>query len=734
MDTRTGFLALAIVLVALAALVGFTFVTSDKRDAEARAANPQLHIDRTDCETDRPPDDGNEPLQRGLIGTATESWLRVVDGDDGHALSEARVRLRQASGKPSAGPTAGSNALASSTDRTDRAGRVPLPAALHGRCRVEVRCQGYVPLRGFLSIAAGETRIAMKRGGSLQLRLHDSNGAPAAGVRVMLLAPRIRGAAWGAGWPAFGARSSRGAAAGRFDTRSLRLQDGAWRSSDDPVLVRGRWLLSTRFAGLGDDWAATTGADGLVTWSGLPAGGGYRWGLMPPRHGEPNPPHEARRLREVGTAVQVTAPPPPGLSGKFAIAAGQVVELSAKVMGPAHVRGRIVTAAAASPARVKLYRVRQTTGETATRVVAFDLERIVDTDGAGRFCFRDLRPAIWIVRACWQGGEHDVFFCNQAFRLKEGVELDLGDLHALQGNSVTVSLGVVDSRGRKLEPDQVFKNATGEMTANLVCSVMPDSGDADEAIFELLALPFGHDYVLHGLRPGRVELRAQASIGLNTDPNHVVEVHPSTAVKQRSETLRSAHLDLRVELGVSRPIRLLNSRGRSLPVSTVWVRDSESGRIWPVAPGSIERGHRVDDVLTLPPGRYHLWCAAGPGDGSNPGLCGGLRADFATGQTAPLEIEMRVAAAVRGRLVDAAGRPMPGRTLRWGFGNWRAGGSSSWLYTAKTDEQGRFVLEGLPPDRVLCGERSGASLPPLRGGIIHDQIVLRAGDAGGSMR
>lgn len=181
-----------------------------------------------------------------------------------------------------------------------------------------------------------------------------------------------------------------------------------------------------------------------------------------------------------------------------------------------------------------------------------------------------------MVRAWWAEGL-DLHSTGQTFELAPGTELDLGLLQPLTGDTLEVTLGIVDSDGQELDPAQVYAGAGSTPFANLSLMALPADGDAVHMLAGLLPLPFGVRFRIHGLQPGRVLASVQPGEGLVMDPIRVSKLEGMQAESFEVGSRRALELALVAHLGSGRPLVVRAPSGLELAVPSVWVHDLAAG-------------------------------------------------------------------------------------------------------------------------------------------------------------
>lgn len=588
--------------------------------------------------------------------------------------------------------------------------RQPLTSSRMVPCRIFARVPGYVPFSGRLTPRPGANVLLLERAGSLEVKMVSLAGDPVEDFEVGLFLDRE----------------------GDDGASEETLLTSAKPDRELTYTPRG-WMQARRVLG-GSDWPKTLGpggwdaptrltsADGLATWKDIPAASGYRWFVFPAFHAEVEPPHEQKRLEDLGDRVRTSTPPPPGLSGRFDITAGETLRLTGTLLAAARVRGRVECPAAKRPAVVTLYSVDRAAENTGHQVVSFDEAEDQPCDPDGAFEFTDLRPGIWAVRAWWEEEERDYFFTCATFLLEAGADLDLGLLHPLAGESLEVAIGIADPHGVPQAPEVVYWPRSDSLGANLSITVMPESGIATQMISGYFFVPFGEIFRIHGLLPGRVFVGADPSPHLTVDPTRVGSLGGVRPEGFEVGSMDFVYLELRATMGTARPLVLRNEQGQPILPPAIWVRELGTERVFSAMAQRLEStAAGRQQVLNLPNGSYEFLCRF-TSPGAPQGFSAQARATFGGSDRSPIELDARPAVSISGVLRDSSGAALPNQDLVWGLEGWSLDPENP-IFAATTDSQGTFVLAEIPASTALHSSRAGCDLPPLAAGR-HEGLVL----------
>jgi hypothetical protein len=648
------------------------------------------------------------PLQRA-DGSGTTRRLRVVSAAELAPLPGCELTL--------VGPQGATRTL-----RTDDDGHAPWPDALAaGRAVVTVEHEGYAPLRGHLAApsADGELVLALELAGRVEIAVVDRDGRPVADVGVALLPPACDGAAdWSREWPTVRANGVP-AIEGTLLPQLRAGVDGIVRAG--AATVRPRELpaieLPTRVA-CAHGWTATSDRDGIARFDDVATGTGYRFGVLGATHVRVEPANERTRLTVTPRGVRVGAPAPFNLSGTLDVVAQETARGRATTLGSCAVHGRI-TGVGAQGVLVKLARISQAGGGDSgvEAVTAIDAERTSQSSD-GAFRFENVRPGIFALRACWLRGQQDIHFVSTTLRLDAEDDVDLGALAPMDGARATVRVDL-SAGGQPVAATDVFDEAAS-YEAVLTIAFQPDSQTVADAVTEFARVPFGSEFVLHGVPSGSLKLQARPAPGLAPRAS-VQRVDSSGVVEDRVERLGGGTVVVAVPVvgGVPRVFDVRGPDGEEVPAVQVQVRNRTTGRVDGLQISEAGRAPIVERVARFEPGVYDAWLSLQRG---GVWLAAAFEVDATDPAAAVVHVTLEAAGEVRGTLVDPRGRPLPDTTLRWTPTT--LAGSGIWTFPVRSGADGTFVISGVPAGVQLVAEhRPGLPLPAAVAGQ-----VLQAGN------
>ncbi|MFK7740058.1 MAG: hypothetical protein AB8H80_07005 [Planctomycetota bacterium] len=613
-------------------------------------------------------------------------------------------------------------------------GTAAWPAHVVGDVHVRVRCAGYVSLYGNLTESLVEqaaravsadardehvVTFALQPAGKVAVRLTSRDGEPIANAAVALLPPLANGGDWRRGW------ASIRAVGVPDDVLALSPElcvgaDGTVRMSPSLKAIRPGVVVASHHLDVAT-WTCKTNAEGLARFDRVMPATGYRFGVMGSMHAQPAPAFESGRLQVVDGGVRLGAAAPQNLSGQIDVVASATASGAAQRLGSGVVRGRLIGAQRSSVA-VKLARIRQAGGDDGVeKVTTFDAEYAQPLDN-GRFHFADVRPGVFALRACWLVGGRDVYFASRTFRLAPDDDLDLGAVQPMDGALATVRVGL--RAGAVAMPAQDVFAAGSAAEAILTIAFQPDSQSAAEAVTEYARVPFGQEFVLHGVPSGSLQLQAQPVQGLASTAG-IQRVDASEVVRLRIEQIAGVvEVPLAVVPGVRRVLDVRDDAGHAVHVQQLQVRHRTTGRVDSIEVVRDGVAPLVEDVALLEPGVYDAWLSVSLG---GKWLAAALEIDASDPAPAVVAVELLPAATVRGTLVGVRGETLADTTVRWTPK--RLADSGIWIFAARSDSEGRFEAHGIPPGvRVVQQGASAGSLPPLSAGqrfdagvVIHEQ-------------
>jgi hypothetical protein len=312
----------------------------------------------------------------------------------------------------------------------------------------------------------------------------------------------------------------------------------------------------------------------------------------------------------------------------------------------------------------------------------------------------------------------DVFFVSQTLRLMPGIELDLGVVAPMDGATATVRVGL-QSPEATLIPQDVFVSGDAAK-AILTIAFQPDSQSAAEAVTEYARLPFGKNFVLHGVPSGSLQLQAQPATGLKTNRG-IQRVDASEVLASRVEQIAGVvHVQLAVVHGVRRVLDVRDESGHDVNVQQLQVRHRTTGRVDSIEVFRDGVAPLVDNVALLEPGTYDAWISVSRG---GTWIGSAFEVDASDPAPAIVHVRLQATAAVRGKLVTARGEAIAKTTVRWS--PQALAQSGIWMFAARTKNDGTFAVRGIPPGvRIVQQGGAPGTLPPLTAGQEFDAGVV----------
>ena len=305
------------------------------------------------------------------------------------------------------------------------------------------------------------------------------------------------------------------------------------------------------------------------------------------------------------------------------------------------------------------------------------------------------------------------------------MELDLGTLAARDGAHATVRVGLA-SNGQPLTAADVFKDGH-DRDALLTIAFKPDSRVVADAVTEFARVPFGQDFVLHGIPSGALMLQAQPAHGFEARPG-VQRVDASPVLEAPVSSLggRVLAVDVPVVRGVRRVFDVRAPDGATVAAPQLQVRNRATGRVDTLELIEQGRAPLLERVALLEPGVYDAWLtvmAQGAWLGRE------LQIDARDPQPSVVSVQLERAGEARGTVTNALGQPLAGVTVRWTPR--RLAHSNVWLYPVRSQADGTFVVAGVPAGvELVRAGRPDEPLPPIVAGapvevgaVVVDPVV-----------
>ncbi|MFK7740500.1 MAG: hypothetical protein AB8H80_09250 [Planctomycetota bacterium] len=608
------------------------------------------------------------------------------------------------------------------------------------RVAIHVRAAGYAPLRATLVPNPGENLVALHPGGTLKIRCVDADGKPVANTQLALLPPPFVDPTHNAAYDDTGyddreedwAANVLATPTAEMSAPAMVVRDGVW-SLDDVSCQHGPMRrVAAAFAGR-EDWIQSSGADGHVEWRNMPAMAGFRWGLLPPHLGTVDPAHENVQYQVVDGAVRVEAPPPYGLSGLFAIRTDAAQECVATIHKSSSVRGFVRPSPDSTSAAVRLFRIVQVGGSgggDSVGLTSYDFEGTVQVGAPTSYGFQfdGLIAGDYVVRASWMSNGRDIYYANESFSIAAGKDIDLEEVPTLSGpGHVRLRLGI-QSANKLLDPATVYPG-TEMPLANLFFQLLPDSQLPDQCVGEALLLPFGTEFVVHGLSAGRLLMRANAPPGQTFDNKLLSRVEAAEADTRWQDVDGTLALNLQATGGIRRSLQILDSFGLPLPAPLVWIRRCDArghalaapfNRAITWQPGLL--GGTPTTSLNLEPGDYEIACRVVLTSSGHAGLYGSQRVRFdgSAENGGPITLRLGHCATTSGVILNADGTPAAQTKLDWRATSGGEPMEHGWPVSTTTDGEGRFSVTGLPPGAELIGLRGAPNFTGPSGKDISD--------------
>jgi len=648
----------------------------------------------------------------------------VVTAESGAALADVVVEWSTADGRRSRGRTGLDGSIGIPADRP-----LLVRATLPGRTALEK-----------VVVQEGSIELPLAGSASLSVVFVDSAGLPIRGVGA-LVAPTPRpDDSWGNAWPVeLAALRDAWQSDPRRSLLTLGLADGATKEEQIsrleevlPELVQRRRrdciedLHATYSSQAGElIRQATSGEDGRITWTGLPAGASFQWALTSAAIGTSEPPHPelvplSGSDRKGQEALRL-------ISAPLVLEHGEHRELRMTATRVGVVHGRIAAPGAALDGAVRLRRASVVEGPGGAPANAWLEQDALRITPDGSFEFDNVPPGQYWVHARWvpELGEHHM--AEAYFELPEGERHDVGALHARTGQVLEARLQFTMRTGEVVPEHELFE---GNEVPRF--QVFVNSGDGvprELDVTEMLAVAAGETFRLNGLAPGQYLIEAIPTgtwpslregwqlrrgstfheLHLSGDGEHVVSI----------EVERPGH----VRLVVPFPAAASAMRGRGS------VLNQDTGEVRSLSFGTYV-DHDVTRVvgdLALPEGSY--WVRASfwseDADLSEAGQYLDLPVEVKPGMNEEYVVVADQGTDLVATVRDADGAPVGGRFVQLTPVEHLNGEDVSWLYSTRTDADGSLRLSGLPPHALLAVRRSDSILALGGPGEVRSADILR---------
>jgi hypothetical protein len=603
--------------------------------------------------------------------------------------------------------------------RTDGEGRVTLPRP--GSYDLEIRAPDHRSLKGRFELDRERT-IALEPAGTLEIRFVGEKGDPVSDVVALLLPPPESGQSWGREW-----RAEFDSVLGRVDPLAENLEpipeeipparsESASAAEAGIRGARGIELdvelgprIAPRFPRQQTpriEWKAISDAGGIARWEELPAAEGYRWGLLSPHTLDLFPPHEEPEFVPLDRGFLQNGRAPQHLSGSFGVRRGETTRLGVTVHDRTGVAGRLVNEdrSAGRGVRVRVFHRTEHRDGTGESLAVIEEEGESVCDGEGRFFVSGIRPGRKRLSAAWDRGAQEIYFALVPFDLAEGEIRDLGEVLPLGGPTAQGIVVFRTERGDPLLAKDLF--GTG-LTARALLSVTNLTEDAppETDLCEVVSVEFERPFLLHGLAPGQWLLAADRGFELPALPESMQLLSQDPQVHLTVPTASPAVLPFLVRRSI--PVRLVAVYPPGAPRFPIRVdllpENGASSERVRLRPPRGEGEGETSEVVPLAPGRYEARFHP-EGDAASAretNFRAAVSFEVREGQGRDVRVALEPGAALRGLAVGGDEGPLMEATVFFSPARWRARGSEVWIYRARTDQEGRFLLTGLEPgDRL----------------------------------
>jgi len=598
---------------------------------------------------------------------------------------------------------------------SDAEGHVVL--ARGGAHGVRLTGDGLVDEMRFMQVD-GVKVIQMRPGGSVEVRVDMRGVGQLKGPEVALLPGRGVGRPWGRQWEAeldayriarerdqkaprevFAGESS------RERRRELLLASpGVLALSQMTHAHSGPVGAARGLSGVGS-FVKPVDDSGTARWDSLPPGVGYAWGVVGPHRLEiqPAPPE----------GEDPYGPPfPTDLSGAFDLHAGSQLRFKGVALPSSSVSGAISPGARAwhDPVVTLALDVRTPGHELAGIDGGWLQVGEVSPGVDGSFEFQALEPARYRVKARWGDGALGVYFDQAIFELRPFESRVLAPFSASSGVDQTLEFRAEDLQGNALAATDLTSDPGGVPVTFALAfdsEAPPDAFDAVQASADaykmwVLSSRVPGRISLHGIEPGSYVLSLpQVSVPGQDSPKRGARSWAFVSAPEGQVELEllggEAEVVFRfrevLTLGLAK--KLDWQKGEALPSLRGWwlsaTEKSRRGSFTTTAESGGAVSSSVD--LSLPEGDWTFYGQVKGARGKVEGVVVAAMSLHASGAVSlPDPIP---SCAIQGRVPIQQGGPksVVANLHPEGLGATRGG-----FAFADVNEDGEFLLEGLPPD------------------------------------
>jgi len=459
------------------------------------------------------------------------------------------------------------------------------------------------------------------------------------------------------------------------------------------------------------EWRAETDALGVALFASVPASSRYRWMVLDAVRASVTPRHEVEAAVETAEGVALNEDPPINVSGVLCLSSGATLDVSAVVFRGTYVSGFVSPGGPFElrSVRVRLFR-RSVVESVSAALLHYDEDERADfrVDEDGHFEAL-VDPGVKLVVVQWDGLDGDVAIASRQVLVRSGEYNDAGIFAVDRQAPLEFKLSLRDAEdGTVVQPESVYLSPDAVLVNVQLVSHASSLDDPRHGVCEFAARP-GTSNRLWGLHsaqwtatatdgPDAADMRAGFS-RVKAWSRHEFEF-PVSNVELVEHVVRSSLVTVRADKTTGDPDRI-------------------SATLLPLSPAAQKSG-ALDFELAdggdgtwlgtarVPVGSYELLVRPHAMDVSGSNRFAWLQVNVRAEGPEDIPVRLENGVEVSGLVRDRSGRPAGGAWLNLALAGW-----SAQCYRAQTDQDGRFVLHGVPPGAELfdAGGRSSLRAP-----------------------
>ena len=552
---------------------------------------------------------------------------------------------------------------------------------------------------------------------SLRIEFSDGQLGRVGGFEVLLLPPLAEGHDWHSfrTWnffsdtPDFTSRKGLPALEPEVFEKFVLQREQAFRKKLRSLGLGDVFVAATVDGAI--TWRKQVGRDGVVEWTDLPAGVGYRWAVVHGRGVTMNPRHEKDAARNA-TANLRELRSPDNLSGLFDLPAGEPVRLEVQVHRSSGVRGVCI---GKLPEFEEAPIIRIDTAQVFQRKKGAPIRRWKSVyrgraDKLGRFEVDGLAPGDYMLRVRWAEGSDGFAVLSRSFVMPESGFVDLGGLMPALGEALTCVVRCVDRTTRQpialsavFPPGDIrLPSAAGGTTGpkssegiavNVRINSKIDPKTLHGWIAEKVQVPVGKKFTFWGVNAAKAWI--QVSMGASgASWNGRYRLVTCENVAADLPARETVEVPIVLERAASAEVRLTSTQG--LGRVRVVLQNVDSGEFfkdeWRMGDQREAAVH-----MQIPTGTYRSF-AATPGLPDDGGKCvfgPTFEVENHAGSISAIALHLQPATRVAGRIRPGASGTS--RMLFFSVPDW----PSAPLWSARVAKDGSFEVVDLPVDQTI---------------------------------